>query len=290
MHTIHENPTALKFAARHFIRGLFTLVLCLRLTAEEQLVTVTPQTLEAWTVLGADRRAIIEQEHLILPAGSEIGRAFPSQTVILRLLTRPVFSESPAEWPILEVGPATLALISKDGQRRAVLVIGEQVSLDLPVSAPEYDQSAGTDLILAYDPETGAGLIRLQDSIRSFEAGQNAKPVEMALLAGSNSNWPVEVMEVLLLPNDPAGSEERTSAREAEARLRKLIDSRMSALSADGGSGGGSGSGSGSSAAAVENKPTPAGTGSTLEVFTPSSVRRARIETARAIIARSQGR
>lgn len=262
------------------------------LGATEQLVTVTPQTLGGWKVLGADPVQLAKAKQLTLSANAQLSRLFSDHAVILHLVSRPVFSEESTQWPIIGVGPVALALIKKDGLGRLVLVTDETTAHDLPWSMSLDHPELAVDLVVAYDPLAGAGVIGFQDQLQEFELQASAKPVEVWLGAGAGSPWLLDQMEVLLLGADAPENDKLDSDTTAQQKAFKArLKSAMSELSSDGGSGGGSGHGSGSSADPDGVAAATVGSASTLEVFTPPSVRRAKvIEVVRATVAKGQGK
>lgn len=203
--------------------NLFALIACalaLRLAAAEQFLTVTPQSLDGWSVTGADRAVLAQAPALSLPAGSILGREFANNAVVLHLVSRPVLSETPADWPILAVGPAALALIGNNEKGRLVLVVGESTLIELPWTAVIDQANPALDLILAYDPETGAGIVGLGDQVKSFDAGLTAKPVEVVLSAGNKHDWAQDSMDILVLTSDPIESGVAVGAAGRESAKR----------------------------------------------------------------------
>jgi hypothetical protein len=256
------------------------------LGATEQLVTVTPQTLGGWKVLGADPAQLAKSKQLILSDNAQLSRLFSDHAVILHLVSRPVFSDESTQWPIIGVGPVALALIKKDGLGRLVLVTDETTAHDLPWSVSLDRPEVAVDLVVAYDPLAGAGVIGFQDQLQEFELPASAKPVEVWLGAGAGSPWPLDQMEVLLLGVDAQESGKLVSDANARQKaLTKRLKSALGELLSDGSSGGGSGRGSGSSADPEGVAAATVDAVSTLEVFTPPSVRRAKvIEVVRAAV------
>lgn len=274
---------------RSLIPALLLCTLGLRLGAAEQRLTVTPQTLAGWSVVGADRSALAADKDLILPAGAQLSREFSASAVILRLVSRPVLSETAAEWPILEVGPVALALIGREDQGRLVLVVNEDRVIDLPWPVVPDKLNPAVDLILAYDPLTGAGLIGLKDRLKSFAGAPTAKPVEVVLSAGEHTAWPQDSLSVLLLADDPpppgarpggngGHSDARAAAGKLKTALGSLLDPAGAANTTPGGPAGAA------ATAAPDLDPV-----STLEIFTPPAVRHGRAEAVRTLLARTQG-
>lgn len=271
-------------------RSLLALVvgaLGLPLTAAEILYTVTPQSLGAWSTAGVDKSSLAVDKTLSLPAGAQLGRKFPEGAVILRLVTRPVFSETPSEWPILEVGPAAVALIRKAGEGRLVLVVDETKAAVLPWTIPLTGKDDSCEIVLAFDPSSGTGFISLKDQVQTFEATPPADPVEVWLSAGSKSAWPQDLMEVLLLTDEnDAGTPKTTEGKAAKSakpidRLKSALDDLLERDSDKSKS---------KTTGATSNIVAASGeTVSMLEIFTPPSVRRAKVvEVVRAAVVRKK--
>lgn len=275
---------------RYLILALLICTHALRLGATEQLLTVTPQTLAGWSVVGAEKNALSAGHQLVLPAGAQINREFSSQAVIVHLVSRPVLAEAAAEWPILEVGPVALALIGQGAQGRLVLVVNEDRVIDLPWPVVTDQKNPAVELILAYDPLTGGGLIGLKDKLKSFAGSPSIKPVEVVLSAGQHAAWPQDLLSVLLLASDSPPLDVRTDGKggnspqyAATAKLKSALGRLLEPTGAASTTAGGS---SGTSASAAPDL-APV---STLEIFTPPSVRRGRSEDVRAIVARAQNK
>ncbi len=273
---------------RDLILALLLCTLGLRLGAAEQLITVTPQTLADWSVVGADRTVLAAEKQLSIPAGAQLSREFSTAAVIMHLCSRPVFSETAADWPILEIGPVALALVGRDQEAgRLVLVANEDSVVDLPWPVVADNSNPTVDLILAYDPMTGAGLIAYQDKLKSFTSAVTTKLVEVVLSAGEHAAWPQDTLQVLLLSEDPppgvgprAGADNaypHAAITKLKAALDRLPGPAHAAKSA------------GATQSAVSTSPAPVPV-STLEIFTPPAVRRGRAEEIRTLLARIRAR
>jgi len=273
---------------RDLILALLLCTLGLRLDAAEQLITVTPQTLADWTVVGADRTVLAAEKQLSIPAGAQLSRQFPAAAVMIRLVSRPVFADTAAEWPILEIGPVALALVGRDQEAgRLVLVANGDSVVDLPWPVVADNSNPTVDLILAYDPLSGAGLLGYQDKLKSFTSAVTTKPVEVVLSAGEHAAWPQDMLQVLLLGDDPppgvgpttgAGNDNSLAAiTKFQAALNRLPGPTDAAKSA------------GEAQSAITAAPAPA-PASTLEIFTPPAVRRGRAEEIRTLLARIRAR
>lgn len=259
-------------------RCLFALVsatLLLPLGATEQRLRVTPRNLAGWTVTGTDKGTLMSGVILSLPPGAQLSRDFSGGAVILRLVSRPVFSEVAQEWPVVSVGSAALTLIRKDGQGRLVLVIDGKTATALPWSVhldPAHEISV--EVVLAYDALSGIGLVGLQDEVQLFDAPLSTNPIELLLSNGAKAPWSLDTMQVILLAADGEESDRSEGLGGSPAKDRisgKLQSAADRLLRKEEGIGGLSVS-TGSLTERAANNAT-----STLEIFTPSSTRRVRV-------------
>lgn len=168
-------------------------------------------------------------------------------------------------------------------------IVGERTSIDLPLPSPKDSKNPTIDLALAYDPVTGAGVVGIENELKTFVDEPTAKPVELVLSAGGSAPWAQDLMEVLLLTDDASASNVagiggvRNSAKNSatdkiKAALDKLLtqtDGSDALVHAAGRSGG---------TASVSNLV------STLEVYTPPAVRHGRPDSVRTLVAKGQGK
>jgi hypothetical protein len=255
--------------------------LCLRLAAGEQIITVTPRTLDAWAVSGANKAGLAQDQQLILPAGAQLSRKFSGSVVILHLVSRPILSSIAGDWPILEVGPIALAFTQIGSQGKLVLVIGEEKQIALPWSVPT-DGSA-VDLVLGYDSVSGTGLVRLGRQSQFFDASSGSAAVEVLLTAGAKSHWQQDAMEVLLLTDDFTDATANTAlgGQTGKAGLNDKLMAAMDKLrSQDNAT-----AGQGGTALATNPTTKPTIGSSGLEIFTPPAVRHGRADAVRATLA-----
>lgn len=258
------------------------------LTAEPSLV-VTPSSLDGWTVTGADRTSLAACPQLLLPAGSQLGRQFPGGAIVLHLVSTPVISADSADWPILEVGPVALAAVADNHGGKIMLVVNESVQVELPWKIPSSPNPTSLDLLLAYDPVSGAGLIGMQNDMRAFDAGASTRPVEVILSAGATHAWPCDQLELWLLSADaievtsPATTQASERARTPSEKLRSLVEQLTGERD----------SGAGPTPSVVTPFPVATavgGLGARLEVFTPPAFRHSRAAEVRSIIAKRQAK
>ena len=272
---------------------LFSLVLATALTAQtaDLVINVTPQNLVGWTVAGADRGALTSANQLVLPAGAQMSQTFSGGTVILHLVSRQAFSDQPNNWPIIGLGSAAVALIRKDGQGKLVLVVNETTATNLPWTVPldPNNSQDQVELTLAYDPPSGVGLISYEDQVVPFNLSPSTKPAEVWLSAGANSNWPLDVLQVVVLGANPdtastAGSLGTSNTSATTPTTVAGLQATLDKLRSTGGVTGATGQTAASKANSV-------GTDSRLEVYTPPSVRRMQVLNAvRSTIAQAQAK
>ncbi len=262
------------------------LVLITALSAGVQDLTVTPATLADWQLTGADRTKLQSQDTLMLPAGAEISRTFTDGAVVLYSVSSPHFGSTSDDWPVVQVGPAALALIRKGIRGELVLLVDNSISI-LPVEVP-LDASGNVmeplEVALGYDPAAKVGVVAFGDQVLSFKGAANTAGVEIAVSAGERSPWTQDSLEVLVIgPDDPTDAAKGRAGAEA-AKRADLLDSAAEQLRHAGeGIGGRNGTGAG------VTKPKTIGVVSTLEVYTPASVRHG-AAAVRAVIAQAKVR
>lgn len=267
----------------HF-RFLLLLVAFTNLNAVEQVINVTPQTLAAWALHGADKASLAQGKQLVLPGGAQLGRNFTPGIVVVRLTTRPAFTASAEEWPILEAGPAVLALIRQGDKGRMVLVTGDDTVVNVPWSIPLDDPQPPLDFILAYDATSGAGLLSWEGQTQSFHVAATRRPIPLFLTAGATTAWPINEMTVLVLSGDQSDdTAARADASQKNLAATNRLEAAVRQLNEKSESGGAD-----SAARTADNGQAGVETPvSTLEIFTPPAVRSVRAGTVREMVAKA---
>jgi len=241
------------------------------LPAQVQDYIVTPSSLADWQVNGADPATLQAQSILSLPAGAELARTFSNGAVILYTQSSPHFGAVSADWPIVQVGPAALALVQKGVIGEVVLLVGNTVT-PLPIEVP-LDSNGNTmqplELVLGYDPIAKVGLVTFGDQALSFNSPTNSSSVNVAMTAGEKTPWAQDSLEVLVMgPDDgidPSGS--KTTSADAAKQSAMLKSAAEKLREARGMIGGTPGSGT------AAGKTTIAKAGGGLEIYTPGAVR-----------------
>ena len=260
----------------------------LSLGAVERTLSVTPATLEGWTIVGADKLAVASEPSLTLPAGAQLSRQFPNSAVILRMVTHPEFSAKATEWPIAGVGPLAVAIVRKEAEGQLVLVVDETTAVDLKWSIPLEAKPAPIDLVLAYEPASGTGLVSFQGQAKLFDVAPATGSTDVWLSAGEKFAWPFDELLVQIFSpdtaeSDAAGTGSKTPGKETAAeQLKAAVDHLLAS--------GAGGTIAGPAPVAVVDTATQSPV-STLEVFTPPSVRTAQIIRAvRSVVAKNHGK
>jgi len=169
------------------------------LSAQERL---TLDTLAAWTATG--KTPIVESGTgaITLPAGSQLLRTYVDGRVTVRLLSRPYFQAKPANWPALEVGPAALTFV-QDGTGGGMVLLGDSV-LALPqtiILGADGRSVSQIDLSLNYDHGSNQATLTIDGSLYHVGATAADPEVTVAVSAGSEATWTLDIMEVNSSPS-----------------------------------------------------------------------------------------
>lgn len=270
---------------RSSIVTLGLLALVSALAASAQTLTLTPQSLTAWTLTGATKEALARQAILSLPAGAQLSRTFRTGDITVAVTARPVFATAPADWPVLEVGAAALVFARTGETGQLILKVGdtEPVALPLAVTLDAAGRSA--------DP-ISVTLVRSGDMLVVNLAGQTqqfptdaAASLEIIASAGADHPWTLDSLQVTVPETatvsgttgpksdsgnsvpPPTGSTSTFSGRFSAASLQPAAGTNTG------------GSDSAKSTVASPTRPIAP------EVFTPPSVRTSRVDAVRAAVA-----
>lgn len=245
---------------------------------------VTPGALASWSVTGADRTQMSAAKDITLPAGAQLSREVTDGAVVLQLTSQPGWADASADWPILEVGPAAIAFVKAGNEGRLRLLVGDSQEQELPWSFSGDAMAKPMDLLLGYDPASGAVIVSAQDQTRFFQGGRSARPVEVALTAGDQSEWRQVSMELAVFdPQTEVAAEaprrrstqDESAAAAGLARLKSLSH-RLRETSMD--------TTSASRPGVASDTARAIPPASTLEVYTPPAVRRGRAAEVRSAL------
>lgn len=235
---------------------------------------VTPATLGDWQLSGAKPADTGEGPTLSLPAGATLARTFELDAVLVHAYSSPTFVAVPADWPILQVGPAALALVRNGNQGELVLLV-DNIARALPfgvtVDAAGHG-IASVELAIGYSPASHRGIVMFNGKTEEFSASASGAS-EVVLSAGESRPWPFESLTAVTLdaPVAPsiAGNSLRTSPTSNSAGLQASADivRRMEAAWFASEQARQSGAGS----TGMETNPMASAVA--LEIFTPPAVR-----------------
>jgi hypothetical protein len=259
------------------------------LTAGEQIEPVTPASLAGWSFTGSDSAPNPGDEHLSLPPNAQLARSFVTTELAVKLVTRPVFSAEPANWPILEIGQSALIFRRKGNDGELALAWDENAPVSLPFTIELDDDGHSAEPLTLLFTRRGAVTVRLNgQSLTVPAAPLSGAPVQVVISAGASDPWTLESMAVVLTtaenpPDAPVIPAEPGASAGPEALLarRRLVAAGLipefsftlpSDLTAP------------SEPPGMAEKRAP----NALEVFTPPSVRQGRADVIRAEAAGKQ--
>lgn len=268
-----------------------TLVLGLTLSASlllaQQTLSVTPQTLAGWTLVGAEAANLAGQSSLTLPAGAQLARRFSNDDFSLQLKTRPVVGSSEADWPVLELGKVALVFGRNGPTGRLTLVLGSNAPQPLPFEfALDAEDRSKASLLVTLARDGSAVSVQFSGRTLQFPVNRDASgPLEFVASAGASHAWTIENLTVTGIVAEPiapavAGSDSLDGASVIDElpRSRAITeelaraDTRAAATASQ------------LDVAAAKGSPPAnanAASKSTLEVFTPPAFRRGRADALR---------
>jgi len=152
----------------------------------------------------------------ILPAGSELSRELSAGHVSVRIVSRPYFGSTAADWASVEIGPASLFFV-RDGRGGGVVLLGDQ-ALPLPVPVQlGADGRAVKALTVEMVVDLAARVARVQVEGADFQVPTAAATggVPVVLAAGARTPWAIESLELNAGPGEVPGVS--PAARPADA-------------------------------------------------------------------------
>lgn len=253
---------------------LFALgVLCIQLTAQIREYSVTPDNLADWQIVGTERASFEGQTILSVPAGAQLTRNFGGGSVLIYAVSRPNFGKSAVNWPVVQVGPVSLALFQEGEHGQLAILISDRVTVVPGMVALDRAGNAEKplELVIAYNPESRLGVVAAGDQLMAFDAAAPGLAVETTVAAGEESPWIFDSLEVVVLSADALKSEridiaDPVANAKATDKVRLLNSaaekirhrSRIGGVLAE---------------SALKNDPVVIKAGEGMEVSTPSPVR-----------------
>lgn len=261
------------------IRLLLVSVFGVRLLATEEYIKLPARDFAGWNILSAEPHELVAEGRLTIPAGVQLSRTFSGNAAILHAVTQLRFSADAAEWPILAVGPAALTLVRRGGEGRVILVLNETTVTELPWVVPlDADGRAGVDLTLAIDSLSGEGVVAYKDQLQSFQISAAGRSLELFFANGSIGSWSFDLAEMLVFSAD-SQAQNAASESHGESLAERIRTKDLASLAKQLEQ-----NGRGVFTNRAESTPIlgveVSGRQSTLEIFTPPSVRRGLIVAA----------
>lgn len=161
---------------------------------------IESKTIFAWTATDGTTTVDSKSGTITLPTGAQLSRRFAADQVEVHLVTRPVFSATPASWASLEIGPVSLSFVRDEKGGGMVLLADEPLALPfaLPLDAEGRSVTA-LDFSLTYDGRLQTATLAIGEANFDVEATTSSSAtIEVALAAGSAKPWLLEKVEVRL--------------------------------------------------------------------------------------------
>jgi hypothetical protein len=175
------------------------LISALALCAGVKIQSVTPHSLETWTVTGADKAALGHSSDLVLPANAQLSRGFAAELVSIEFRAKPVFAASAEDTAILELGPVALILTREGDQGCLMLDLGDSAPVVLPGRVALDEDGAGVSpvsLQLSYVRSSGAVTVTSFGQTSTFVCEASANPIEVVMTAGAKSALAIESLSI----------------------------------------------------------------------------------------------
>lgn len=252
------------------------------LAAQEHGAATAPAALAGWSAAGKTPTYVQEAGLLVLPADAQLARAIAGSEFTLTLNSRPAFGTSAGACPVLEVGSAALVFMH-DGQAGVLVLVNGEKSAEVLPGSVSLDADGRAEEELKFTVEVSAQVARLQWGGRQVQIplGESEGRLPVLLTAGTEADWFITGLAL----KQAAGSTQTATSESGSATVATTTPApsgSATATASDGRQPGDLGSGSPDARPTSETQPSASATGSTLEVFTPPSVRQGRSESARA--------
>jgi hypothetical protein len=158
------------------------------------------EDLAPWSVLGADKDKLTQAETLVLPPGAQLYRTISNGRITLEVQSSPVFGQTAADLPVLELGDAAVAFIRTGETGKLVLVLGNNPALTLPFEITLLsDGRSQESLKLTLGREGATVAVTIRGQTLHFPAGYTDKPQEIVLSAGESQAWPIQALALAVV-------------------------------------------------------------------------------------------
>ncbi len=263
---------------------LIGLTLTSGLLSAKQIMSVTPQTLAGWTIVGAEASALAGQPELTLPAGAQLARSFDNGELAVQLKTRPVVGVNESDWPTVELGTTALIFSRNGAVGKLLLSVGGQTPQPLPIEFTLDAQDRSKELLVITLSRQGSSVsVETAGQILQFKVGpDDSRGLEIVASAGASTPWTFQSLTVTRNFDEPVRlptvdltqySKFSASGDTANSRLVAagcVLPDFNEVIPVD------------PAVAKVSPSGNAAGAGKfTLEIFTPPAVRRGRADALR---------
>jgi len=261
--------------------------LTLALAAQaQQTISLTPQTLTGWEIVGADAGALAKQVKLSLPGGAQLSHLFLTNDLGINVTTSPATGQSSADMPVLEIGSVAL-VFSRDGSTgKLVLLVGDSAPVDLPFSfALDANGRSIEPLTVGFSRKGTVISVTSSGQTLQFPGDQSrGEGLEVVVSSGATQDWEISSFAVTTdgssqqtktsgqsanMPNSDSAAKAQTSAA---GKSSPVIESALPV-----GTAGSTGSSAATAPVAIPKI--------TMEVMTPPSFRHGRVDAIRAAVA-----
>lgn len=189
-------------------------ILCLSmvslgLTALQATPLVDP---DAWETQTTPVQQLVQDNLLVLPAGTQLYRNLSEENITLSIRSNPVFSTDPEQVAILEFGTNAIAFTKEKDVGRITLVADDLEAQTLTPSIT-LDQNDRPTETLALELTRRDGLLFLTVQKQNHQVATQAGPTQIVLSAGASQDWTIENLQVTFEPLLVADASDATRGR-----------------------------------------------------------------------------
>lgn len=252
--------------------------------ASETVQSVAAQNIAAWSTVGGNPPNIEGDQVLTVRADSQLARSFAANQLGVHFATKPFFGAQAEACPVIELGSLALVFMANGQTGSLVLVPVDEKTVTLPVSIPLSSDGHSVEVVKVSLIAAG-GMARITVGEHTQTAsldGSAGGLLDIVVSAGSRADWSFEEFTIATV-EDGAGTTGSGAAVAAAGENRgQSILKRTGSPREAGGALGAADLTQGTANGADKESKSLSTTASTLEVFTPPSVRHGRSEAARA--------
>lgn len=264
---------------------LYLAMICLSLVSLHGTPLVDP---EAWETATTPVQQLVQDDQLVLPAGTQLYRDLNAGNMTLRISSSPVFSSDPEQVAVLEFGTNSLVFIKENDFGRITLMSDDLVAQTLPPSVVLDENDRPTEALdLELTQRDGLLFLTIQKQTQQFPATRGA--TQIVLSAGASQDWTIRNLQVtfepLLVGDDSEPIDGRTESSDGFSYDIGRSAATMGSADANMTSGVDGLDTSSEKPDSSEAKATQREV--RLEVFTPPAVRRGRSAEVRAALNRA---